>query len=100
MNENNDIKVLEEFIGKQKSNKGTFVPTDFEITAIENLIKENKELKEMLKHRIKYTNELEKDLFENASNYVIPKSALQELLDIDEIGVVHCRLKRLLGDDK
>lgn len=42
MNENNDIKVLEEFINKQKSNKGTFVPTDFEITAIENLIKKIK----------------------------------------------------------
>lgn len=41
---NKDIKVLENFIDKQKSNKGTFVPTDFEITAIENLIKRNKEL--------------------------------------------------------
>lgn len=44
-----DIKVLEEFIDKQKSNKGTFVPTDFEIKAIENLTKENKELKEKYK---------------------------------------------------
>ena len=42
----NNIEILENFINKQKSNKGTFVPTDFEITALENLIQENKELKE------------------------------------------------------
>lgn len=41
----------------------------------------NKELEEMLKHRIKYTNELEKDLFENASNYVIPKSKVREIFE-------------------
>lgn len=46
---NKDIKVLKNFIDKQKSNKGTFVPTDFEITAIENLIKRNKELEEIFR---------------------------------------------------
>ena len=44
-----DIKVLENFIDKQKSNKGTFVPTDFEITAIENLIKRYRELEKINK---------------------------------------------------
>lgn len=51
-----------------------------EIKAISNLIAENKELKEMLKHRIEYTNKLEEDLFQNASNYVIPKSKVEELI--------------------
>lgn len=50
----NNIGILEEFIDKQKSNKGTFVPIDFEITAIENLIQENKELKEKNKELEKY----------------------------------------------
>ena len=48
----NNIEILEEFIDKQKSNKGTFVPTDFEIIAIENLIQENKELKTKLRKHI------------------------------------------------
>jgi len=48
---------------------------------LENLIKRNKELEEMLKHRIKYTDELEKDLFENASNYVIQKSKVREKIE-------------------
>lgn len=42
---------------------------------------ENKELKEMLKYRIEYTNKLEEDLFQNASNYVIPKSKVEELIE-------------------
>ena len=49
------------------------------------VLKENEELKEdrdkfkkALGKRITYCNELEKDLFENGSNYVIPKS-IEEL---------------------
>lgn len=58
---------------------------------LENLINRNKELEEEdLKIRAKFILSLD--------DY-IPKSELQELLDIDEIDVVHCRLKRLLGDD-
>ena len=49
--------------------------------AIENLLKRYKELEEMLKHRIKYTRELEQDLFENARNYVIPISVIQNKID-------------------
>ena len=51
------------------------------LNLIETLIAENKELKEMLKHRIEYTNKLEKDLFQNASNYVIPKSKVEEKIE-------------------
>jgi hypothetical protein len=53
----NDIEILEEFINKQKSNKGTFVATDFEITAIENLIQENKELKERINKSLDFIND-------------------------------------------
>lgn len=45
----NNIEILENFIDKQKSNKGTFVPTDFEIKSLENMIKEYKDLKEKIK---------------------------------------------------
>ena len=48
---------------------------------INEIIDRNRELEEMLKNRIKYTNELEKDLFENASNYVIPKSLIKEKIE-------------------
>ena len=48
------------------------------LNRLAELEKENKELKEMLKNRIKYTQELEKDLFENASHYVVPKSVIKE----------------------
>jgi hypothetical protein len=47
----------------------------------ERLCKQNRKLDEMLKHRIKYTNELEKDLFENTSNYVVPKSVIKEKIE-------------------
>ena len=85
-----DIKVLEERINFCKNNKecreelkqcfGCTFEVE-EIQAIENLIKRDKKLEEMLKHRIKYTNELEKNLFENASNYVIPKSKVREKIE-------------------
>lgn len=39
---------------------------------IEKLQKENEELKNSLSWRINYCQELEKDLFENCNNYVIP----------------------------
>ena len=45
---------------------------------IDKLQKENEELKEMLKNRIRYTNELEQDLFENASNYVVSKDKIRD----------------------
>lgn len=65
------------------------------INAIEHILsdykrvlKENKELQEdrdkfkkALGKRITYCNELEKDLFENGSNYVIPKSKVKEKIE-------------------
>jgi len=52
---------------------------------INEIIDKNKELEEMLKSRIKYTNELEKDLFENCSNYVVPKSKIKQIREKEEI---------------
>lgn len=61
------------------------------LNLIEKLQKENKELKQdrdkfkkALGKRITYCNELEKDLFENCSNYIIPiqkvKDKIEELI--------------------
>lgn len=48
----------------------------------------NKELKEMLKHRIKYTNELEEDLFQKANNYVISKDKIKEVIkDLEKFNI-------------
>lgn len=61
-----------------------------------NLIAENKELKEMLKHRIEYTNKLEKDLFQNASNYVIPKSKLKaKIEEVEQWGLYNMKIPKL-----
>ena len=52
------------------------------------VLKENEELKEdrdkfkkALGRRITYCNELEKDLFENSSNYVIPKQIVKDKIE-------------------
>lgn len=62
------------------------------LNLIEKLQKESEELKEdrdkfkkNLLKRITYCNELEKDLFENGSNYVIPKEKVKDKIEeIDE----------------
>lgn len=51
------------------------------LNRLAELEKENAELKEMLQNKIKYTQELEQDLFENASNYVVPKAKVKEKLE-------------------
>lgn len=71
-----------------------WVGTDF-LNAVERIVadykrvlKENKELQEdrnkfkkALGKRITYCNELEKDLFENGSNYVIPKQKVKDKIE-------------------
>lgn len=58
------------------------------LSEYKRVLKENKELQEdrdkfkkALGKRITYCNELEKDLFENGSNYVIPKSKVEEKIE-------------------
>ena len=84
-----------------------WVGTDF-LNAVERIVadykrvlKENKELKEdrdkfkkALGRRITYCNELEKDLFENGSNYVIPKQIVKD--KIEELK----RTEKLLSDEQ
>ena len=58
------------------------------ISDYKRVLKENKELQEdrnkfkkALGKRITYCNELEKDLFENGSNYVIPKQKVKDKIE-------------------
>ena len=79
-----DLKSIIKYINEN----GSMYCDNEDSTAIQGLLdlynkekEKNKELEGMIKNRIKYTNELEKDLFENASNYVIPKSKLREKIE-------------------
>ena len=45
------------------------------------LLKENEELKELIAHKNKYTKQLEKDLFENCNNYVIPVQKVKDKIE-------------------
>lgn len=48
---------------------------------IEKQSKKIEELKQALEKRIKYCNELEKDLFENCSNYVVSKAKIKAKIE-------------------
>lgn len=95
-----DIKILEEFKTNGYSillmKYGDRIKTNFKLEkALERLLsnykrvlKENEKLKEdrdkfkkALGKRITYCNELEKDLFENCSNYVIPKQIVKDKIE-------------------
>ena len=91
------IKIIESLCTDDCINKETVIkPLKY---AISTLIAENKELKEMLKHRIEYTNILEKDLFENASNYVIPKSKVKEKIEELQEGCKNCNFRGSICKD-
>ena len=92
-----DIKLVEELINAAKE-YNQFGGNKYH-KAIEHILKdykrilkENEELKEdrdkfkkNLLKRITYCNELEKDLFENSSNYVIKKQKVKDKIEeIDE----------------
>ena len=72
-------KVLDELNSVRPEVLNTEAKRLFE--AIMSIADERDELKQMLKTRIAYTNELEKDLFENASNYVIPKQKIRDKIE-------------------
>ena len=99
-----DIKIINNFItyfnkNIQNGNKADLTVLGEEINALEHILsdykrvlKENKELQEdrnkfkkALGKRITYCNELEKDLFENCSNYVIPIQKVKDKIkEIDK----------------
>ena len=99
-----DIKIAERFIKSIKTDKeykkegwhGYFNEEIVELARIlehilsdyKRVLKENEELKEdrdkfkkALGRRITYCNELEKDLFENSSNYVIKKQKVKDKIE-------------------
>lgn len=45
------------------------------------LLKENEELKRLIAHKNGYTQQLEKDLFENCDNYVISKQKIKDKIE-------------------
>ena len=48
---------------------------------VEKLQKENEELKKLMAHKNWYTQKLEEDLFENASNYVVSKQIIKDKIE-------------------
>ena len=73
---------------KNKSKEELILLLNESLGVIKKLQKENEELKEdrdkfkkALGKRITYCNELEKDLFENCSNYVIPKQIVKDKIE-------------------
>lgn len=57
----------------------------------------NKKLKEMLARRIKYTRELEEDLFENCNNYVISTDKIRAKIEELEIANVELTTSYIPG---
>ena len=86
-----DIKKLRESIIEEKYhiyNKDLKIILEHILSDYKRTLKENEELKEdrdkfkkALGRRITYCNELEKDLFENGSNYVIPKQKVKDKIE-------------------
>lgn len=109
-----DIHLLESYAGmthKMNDNQGR-PKLDQAIERIlkdyKRVLKENEELKEdrdkfkkALGRRITYCNELEKDLFENGSNYVIPKSKVKEKIEELKNGTYDAKiiLQQLLREE-
>lgn len=60
----------------------TYRDNEIELTSrITDLQKENEELKMLIAHKNGYTQQLEQDLYENASNYVIPKQKIKDKIE-------------------
>lgn len=99
-----DIKIVENYLAHSAINEtdsdffknGGWETVDLEIpksmqhllSDYKRVLKENEELKEdrdkfkkALGRRITYCNELEKDLFENSSNYVIKKQKVKDKIE-------------------
>lgn len=83
---------LEELISLLYQNNLTQYGKRLLVENIEKLQKENEELKNSLSWRINYCQELEKDLFENCNNYVIPiqkvKEKIEEILNNGEYRII------------
>nr|DAJ56990.1 MAG TPA: hypothetical protein [Caudoviricetes sp.] len=58
---------------------------EYIIVDYKNSLKENEELKDLIIHKNEYTKKLEEDLFENCSNYVIPKSKIKDKIEEEKL---------------
>ena len=95
-----DIKDIEKYISFTSKRENFSHDTDWNwnkdlankiehiLSDYKRVLKENEKLKEdrdkfkkALGKRITYCNELEKDLFENCSNYVIPKQIVKDKIE-------------------
>ena len=87
------IEIIKFLQDKCIQENGTGMMTIYRIDDLANAIKtllnlfekqqkEIEELKKGLEKRIKYCNELEKDLFENCSNYVVSKDKIKAKIAI------------------
>lgn len=95
------IANLKYYIEQDPYYNGTYSPvTDFEkycyehcndigviLSELEQKDKEVQELKKLMEHKNGYTHLLEEDLFANASNYVIPKSEIEKLIQNETINI-------------
>ena len=91
-----DIKDIEKYISFTSKRENFSHDTDWNwnkdlankiehiLSDYKRVLKENEELKKLMAHKNWYTQKLEEDLFENASNYVIKKQKVKE--KIKEIG--------------
>lgn len=96
----NNIEMIENILNTERRNRRGNREIRFEVNSnyyeavskllsdYKRVLKENEELKEdrdkfkkALGKRITYCNELEKDLFENCSNYVIPKQIVKDKIE-------------------
>ena len=82
-----DVHLLESYAGmthKMNDNQGR-PKLDQAIERVlldyKRVLKENEELKKLMAHKNWYTQKLEEDLFENASNYVIKKQKVKDKIE-------------------
>ncbi len=92
-----DIKIVENYLANSAINEidsnffknGGWETVDLEIpksmkhilSDYKRVLKENEELKRLVAHKNGYTKKLEEDLFENCSNYVIPKQKVKDKIE-------------------
>ena len=77
-----NIKIILNFIEKlQKENEEKTILLFAGAEKVKKLETEKEELMKLMVHKNGYTKKLEEDLFENASNYVIPKQKLKDKIE-------------------
>ena len=106
-----DCNELNTILGKHcDGSKNVAYAMQHILSDYKRVLKENKELQEdrnkfkkALGKRITYCNELEKDLFENGSNYVIPKQKVKDKIEEShrkENGELREKVKQLEEENK